>query len=292
MCMDKVNINAELVQDLISQQFPQYCGLPIQPVEEQGHDNRMFRLGTELTVRLPSAQAYADHVYLEWEHLPKLQKMLDFPIAVPIALGQPAARFPFPWTIGRWIPGQTVTHENVCDEIQFARELSSWLRQLQAVDALNVPLAGTHNFFRGGDLSVYHQETQDALEYLKSVLPSENIRQYRKIWEDALSTRYSGTPMWVHGDVAVGNLLVKDGRLAALIDFGTFAAGDPACDYVMAWTFFGASARHVFLAGLPEDMILRAKGWALWKALITYHDENPKPQALSQIVLHAMLEEE
>lgn len=289
--MDRIDINKELVQNLISRQFPEYDGLPIGPVEEQGHDNRTFRLGEELTVRLPSAKAYSDHVYLEWEHLPRLQKMLNFPISAPIALGQPDDCFPFPWTVGRWIPGQTVTHENVRDETRLAKELSDWLRQLQAADPSNTPLAGAHNFYRGGELSVYHRETLEALERLKTVLPPEDIGRYRMIWEDALSTRYAGSPVWVHGDVAVGNLLVRDGRLAALIDFGTFAAGDPACDYVMAWTFFDRFARQVFLEGLPEDMILRAKGWALWKALITYHDENPKPRALSKTALGAVLEE-
>lgn len=289
--MGQIDFNAGLVRSLLSRRFPEYLGLPVRPVEEQGHDNRMFRLGSELTVRLPSAQAYADHVYLEWEHLPRLQNALDFPIAAPIALGEPDERFPFPWTIGKWIDGETLTHENVCGEAELARDLSAWLRRLQAADAANTPLAGAHNFYRGGDLAVYHRETEEALKTLQGVLSQEDISRYRKIWEDALSTRYTGAPVWVHGDVAVGNLLVRDGRLTALIDFGTFAAGDPACDYVMAWTFFRSPARRVFLEGLPKDMILRAKGWALWKALITYYDENPKPRALSKVVLSALLEE-
>ncbi len=124
---------------------------------------------------------------------------------------------------------------------------------------------------------------------LAAVLPEKDLASYRRLWEEALDSRYEGRPVWVHGDVAVGNLLVQNGRLSAMIDFGTMGVGDPACDYVMAWTFFTGEAREAFLAGLDAGLIARAKGWALWKALITYTDENPDFEALSRVVLREAL---
>lgn len=283
-----LEITKELVRKLVDTQFPQYRELPIWPVEKSGHDNRTFHLGKEWMVRLPSDEAYAEHVALELRWLPYLQEHLDFEIASPVACGKPTAQYPLPWSIGRWIVGDTVTHENVTDEKKFAKDLSAWLKKLQAVPAKGCPAAGAHNFYRGGDLQVYDAETQQALANLLPVLGREAIEAYRRIWQEALASRWEQEPVWIHGDVAVGNLLVRGGVLSGMIDFGTCAVGDPACDYVMAWTFFGAETRQIFLAGLEDATIARAKGWALWKALITYVDENPEFEELSRIVLKAI----
>ena len=286
-----MKITSDLVRRLVDTQFPEYRELPIWPVEKSGHDNRTFHLGDEYLVRLPSDIAYAEHVALELKWLPYLQEHLDFEISAPIASGKPAEGYPLPWSIGRWIIGETVTHENVADEKQLAQDLNAWLSKLQQVPAKEGPAAGKHNFYRGGDLSVYDQETQEALTELLPVLGAEKIQACRSIWQEALSSSWKQEPVWVHGDVAVGNLLVRDGRLSALIDFGTCAVGDPACDYVMAWTFFDQEARQIFLAGLDDAVISRAKGWALWKALITYVDDNTAYDLLSRVVLTALLEE-
>jgi aminoglycoside phosphotransferase (APT) family kinase protein len=90
-------------------------------------------------------------------------------------------------------------------------------------------------------------------------------------WLDATTSACGSPPVWFHGDVAVGNLLVSDGRLSAMIDFGTCGVGDPACDLVMAWTYFEGEARDAFrdAVGLDVDTWRRARGWALWKALVT-----------------------
>ncbi len=287
-----MEITCDLVRKLVDTQFSEYQALPIRPVEKSGHDNRTFHLGDEYLVRLPSDAAYAEHVALELEWLPYLQEHLDFAISAPIASGKPAEGYPLPWSIGRWIIGETITHENVADEKQLARDLNAWLKKLQQIPAKEGPAAGKHNFYRGGDLSVYDGQTQQALAELLPVLGGERIEHYRRLWREALSSRWEREPVWIHGDVAVGNLLVRDGRLSALIDFGTCAVGDPACDYVMAWTFFDAEARTAFLAGLDQATISRAKGWALWKALITYVDENPEFEALSRVVLQALAQED
>lgn len=241
-----------------------------------------------MLIRMPSAECYAEHVDIELQWLPYLQEHLPFPIPAPIGCGKPGAGYPMAWSVLRYLPGETITHENVTDEVQLARDLAAWLQKLQSVSAVGGPMAGAHNFYRGGSLAEYDEETRKALSDLAAVLP---VEQYRRIWEEALESEYTGEPVWVHGDVAVGNLLVQDGRLSAMIDFGTMGVGDPACDYVMAWTFFGAEARKAFLAGLDEGTVRRAKGWAVWKALITYVDENPEFAALARVVLKTLLEE-
>ena len=284
-----IPITADLVSRLVAEQFPQWAALPIRPVAKSGHDNRMFHLGDALMVRLPSDAAYAEHVALELTWLPYLQERLPFSIASPVGAGKPGQGYPLPWSILQYLPGETLTHTNIASETELAQTLAAWLQNLQAIDAAEGPLAGQHNFYRGSHLSVYDKQTREALVNLAAVLPEKDLASYRRLWEEALDSRYEGRPVWVHGDVAVGNLLVQNGRLSAMIDFGTMGVGDPACDYVMAWTFFTGKARETFLAGLDADLIARAKGWALWKALITYIDENPDFEALSRVVLREVL---
>ena len=279
-------LDSDLARSLIACQFPQWADLPIWPIEQMGHDNRTFHLGDELTVRLPSDPSYVDHIPCEILCLTKLQPYLDVRIPECVGEGKACDLFPAPWTVNRFIPGKTISHDTVPHdkEVQLARDIRHALFQLQAAPTMNAPEAGKHCWYRGCHPSVYEAETLAALEKWKDVLP---VAALRSIWDQAMATRYDRDPVWFHGDVAVGNLLVQDGRLCAMIDFGTSAVGDPACDYVMAWTFFSAPAREVFLAGLDEDMILRAKAWAIWKALICFDGAPDSPHLQ---ILQAALE--
>jgi len=146
-------------------------------------------------------------------------------------------------------------------------DLARFLIALQGIDSSEGPTPGAHNFFRGGDLRTYDAETRKAISMLGGRLDSAGTT---RIWESALSSKWERAPVWLHGDVAAGNLLVRDGKLAAVIDFGNMAVGDPACDLAVAWTLFPGDARSTFRAMLPFDDAswARARGWALWKALI------------------------
>jgi aminoglycoside phosphotransferase (APT) family kinase protein len=150
---------------------------------------------------------------------------------------------------------------------QFATALGQFLRALQGIDATDGPPAGEQSFYRGGSLTVYDAETRRALALLDGKIDTAIANE---IWETALRTQWQGPPVWVHGDVAAGNLLVKDGRLHAVIDFGCSAVGDPSCDLVIAWTFLSGESRAAFRSALPLDAPTwaRGRGWALWKALI------------------------
>jgi aminoglycoside phosphotransferase (APT) family kinase protein len=264
---ETVEVTCELVAALIGQQFPQWSAQVVERVTPGGWDNHTFRLGDSLLVRLPSAQRYVAQVQKEHRWLPVLAKELPLPIPVPLALGQPGLGYEWPWSVYRWLQGEPATSTNVASMDELAIDLASFLRALQRIDATDGPPPGEHNFFRGGSLATYDQQTRAAVAALEGELDSAALL---RIWESALDATCSGLISFMHGDIAASNLLVHGGRLAAVIDFGSMGVGDVACDLTIAWTFFTGSARQSFLSGVTTDESTwrRAQGWALWKALI------------------------
>ena len=260
-------IDAELASSLVAAQFPRWQHLPVQPVARSGWDNRTFHLGPRLLVRLPSAACYAAQAEKEHRWLPRLAPALPLPVPQPLALGEPALGYPWHWTINRWLPGQDATRAPIGDLAQFAAGLAGFLAALHRIDPTGGPKAGPDSFHRGGRLDVYDAQVRQALEDLDGKL---DVGAARSIWEAALATTWLGPPIWVHGDIAPGNLLVRKGRLSAVIDFGQLAVGDPACDLAIAWAFFHSECRVAFRDRLSMDpgTWARARGWALWKALI------------------------
>jgi aminoglycoside phosphotransferase (APT) family kinase protein len=265
---DRLAVDAALVRRLIAAQFPQWSGLSVRPVANPGWDNRSFRLGDELSVRLPSHERYAAQVAKEHRWLPRLAPRLPLPIPVPLAKGGPGEGYPWPWSVYRWLPGEPATVERIADLRAFASDLARFLAALHRIDPAGGPPPGPHNFFRGGPLTVYDAETQEAIVALADLLDADLATA---AWKAALRATWHGPAVWVHGDVAAGNLLVRDGRLSAVIDFGSSGVGDPACDTTIAWTLLTGEARAAFQAALPVDRATwaRGRGWALWKGLIT-----------------------
>jgi aminoglycoside phosphotransferase (APT) family kinase protein len=158
--------------------------------------------------------------------------------------------------------------------------LGEFLVELKSIDASGGPIAGKHNFYRGGDIVVYDEECRDAINNNLEIF---NELLLKEIWELALASKWDGEPVWVHGDIAPGNILVKNGELCAVIDFGILGVGDPSCDAAMAWTFFDDSSRKIFMNALniDEGTWNRARGWDLWKALITYNYNKHSNKELS-----------
>lgn len=265
---DEVDIDAALVRRLLAAQFPRWADLPITPAVPQGWDNRTFRLGEHMTMRLPSAERYTAQVEKEHRWLPRLAPHLPLPIPVPLARGVPADGYPWPWSVYRWIKGETATVELIADPRRFATALARFLTALQRIDPTDGPSPGPHNFFRGGPLRIYDAETRQAIITLEGDIDTGAATE---VWEAALAATWHGPPVWVHGDVAAGNLLVEDGRLSAVIDFGTSGVGDASCDLSISWTLFEGEARDAFRASLELDDATwaRGRGWTLWKALIT-----------------------
>ncbi len=261
-------IDVSLVGKLIAAQFPQWANLSIRPVEFDGWDNRTFRLGEGMTVRLPSAAAYAPQVEKEHRWLPRLAPLLPLPIPVPLAMGRPTHDYPWPWSIYQWLEGEIAAMERIADLEQFAASLGDFLITLQRIDATDGPTPGPHNFFRGGPLLIYDDETRRAIATLGGRIESQVVTT---VWEAALAATWHGSPVWLHGDVSASNLLLKEGRLSAVIDFGSSGVGDPACDLSIAWTLLERESRKVFRATLrPDDATwMRGRGRTLWKGLIT-----------------------
>jgi aminoglycoside phosphotransferase (APT) family kinase protein len=260
-------IDAALVERLIASQFPKWKDLQVQPVLLSGSDNRTFHLGSEMLVRMPSSQEYSSQVEKEQYFLPKLAPFLPLPIPTPIDLGEPMHGYPWKWSIYRWIDGEPVSLGFIEDLSEFAKSLALFLKALQSVDSTGGPLAGPQSFHRGGSLAIYDEEVQRALSYLPAKIDTVSAQN---IWKTALSSSWKHSPVWVHGDVSAGNLLVNHGRLFAVLDFGQLSVGDPACDLAINWTLFQGESRDVFQRSFDFDAATwnRALGWVLWKALI------------------------
>ncbi|MGE0279538.1 MAG: aminoglycoside phosphotransferase family protein [Rhizobiaceae bacterium] len=283
-------IDADLVRRLVQTQFPHWAHLPVEPIVPGGWDNRTFRLGSDMMVRLPSAASYTLQVEKEQEWLPKLAPQLPLPIPTPLAKGEPGQSYFFAWSVYDWLPGEPANEDRIDNLVTFARDLAGFLNALRKADAAGGPLPGQHNFWRGGPLKVYDQETRDALTTLAGNIDVESATS---IWDDALASSWNCSPVWFHGDIAWGNLLVENGCLCGVIDFGTSGIGDPACDLAITWTFFSGESRAAFrdALNLDEETWARGRAWTLWKALITVagHDANQREADKAWRVLRELL---
>lgn len=264
----RIPVESDQVRRLVAQQFPQWADLAVLPVANGGWDNWTFHLGPDMVVRLPSAAEYAQAVDKEHRWLPILGPRLPVPIPVPLAQGSPGEHYPYPWSIYRWLDGEPATAERIADPIGFATELADFLAALWRVDATAGPQPGIHNWFRGGTLKTYDQGTRVALGELDGHV---DVAAAANVWAEALDADWDGSDRWFHGDMAKDNLLLKNGRLAAVIDFGTCGVGDPSCDLAIAWTLLTADGRRAFRNQLDIDdqTWARGRGWALWKTLAT-----------------------
>ena len=267
MDIDLPAIDETLVRRLVATQFPHWASLPVRSVAQSGWDNRNFHLGEHLVARLPGARTYVPQVEKEHQWLPRLAPLLPLEIPEPVAVGEPASGYPWQWSIYRWIEGLTASPERIADLPEFAIALGQFLAALQRIDATDGPPPGPHNFHRGGLLATYDSETRKAIAALKGRIDAGGATE---VWEAARATNWLGSPVWIHGDVSAGNLLVREGRLSAIIDFGMLGVGDPACDLSIAWTLFEGESREAFRDTLPLDAGTWARGraWTLWKALI------------------------
>jgi aminoglycoside phosphotransferase (APT) family kinase protein len=210
-----------------------------------------------------------------------LAPQLPLPIPTPVARGEPDEGYPYGWSVYRWLEGSLAASAPIADPVAFATDLAGFLRALAAIDATGGPEPGQHNFFRGGPLAYYEREALEAIERLGDEIPRDAVQ---RTWADAMASRWERDPVWFHGDVAAGNLLVRSpplgakapglapsGRLAAVLDFGSSGVGDPACDMAIAWTFMAGEARDRFRSerGVDAATWSRGRGWTLWKSLIT-----------------------
>lgn len=280
-----MRITLDLARKLIAEQFPEYASLPIVDVEKQGHDNRTYRLGDHMLIRMPTAANYALKVPKEQELLPQLAKRLSVSIPTPIKMGKPSTDYPYPFSIYKWLSGKSINLLTLIDQgkKQLAFDLAKFLKELQAITDVEGPEPGQHNGWRGDHVSVYDKGAREQIAELSDVI---DVTQALALWDQACATKWDKTPVWIHGDFAIGNILMDRGKLSAVIDFGGAAVGDPACDLVIAWTYLSGKAREIFISemNMDDDTWLRARAWTLWKAtfeLCQIADKN-SPEAGSQ----------
>jgi aminoglycoside phosphotransferase (APT) family kinase protein len=277
------NITLNLAHKLITEQFPEYANLPITSVVKQGHDNRTYRLGEEMLIRMPTTADYAEKVAIEQDLLPKLAPNLSINIPAPIKMGTPSKDYPYPFSIYKWLPGKSINLLTLTkqEQEQLALDLAKFLKELQEITDVQGPTPGQHNWWRGDHVSVYDKGARSQIAELADII---DTTQALDLWEKACATKWDKPPVWIHGDIAIGNMLIKDSKLSAIIDFGGAALGDPACDLVVAWTYFHGKARDIFIKEMNLDKYtwLRARAWALWKASFELCQMQDKKNALLQ----------
>lgn len=275
---DEVDVDADLVARLLAGQHPEWAGLGLCPVESAGTDNALYRLGADMVVRLPRIPSAVIKVAKEGEWLPWLAPALPLPVPEPLAAGRPGAGFPWPWSVYRWLAGETVWSRPPDDAEDAGDRLGRFVAALQGIDAAAGPPPGDHNSFRGEPLAGRDGEVREAVAALAGEIDAGSVTA---VWEAALEApAWPGPPRWLHGDLLPSNLLVRDGRLSAVIDFGCLGIGDPACDLMAAWTVLTTGGRPRFreLVGADDDAWARGRGWAVSQAVITvpyYRDTNP-----------------
>jgi aminoglycoside phosphotransferase (APT) family kinase protein len=287
MHADEFDTDVALVRRLIARQFRYWADLPIARVDSAGTVNALYRLGSDMVVRLPRVDEWAADVERELEWLPKLAPHLPLGVPLPLAKGSPDEAYPWTWAVYRWLPGETWAVDRIDDPRRGATDLAGFVAALQRIDAAGAPPSG-----RGGPLASRDSETRRAIEALQGVI---DARATTAAWEESLRAQpWESPPVWTHGDLLPTNVLVADGRLSAVIDFGAVGAGDPACDLIAAWSLFAGEARDVFRAALqPDDVTwLRGRGWALSVALIAlpyYRHTNPVFAALAANMIDEVL---
>ena len=258
---DELDIDADLVVDLLADQFPNLAGLPIRVSWSTGTVNAIVRIGDDLYARMPRVPRWAGGLEHESRWLPWLAPHLPLAVPEPIAEGRPTERYPLRWAIYRWIQGDPYTDAVVENEEQAADDLAGFIAALRRLDLVaDAPRAGRE------PLRQLDAQTRDAIRAGDGVIDATRAAD---AWDRALDApAWDGVPAWIHADLLRPNLLVRDGAIRAVIDWGAVGVGDPAMDIIPAWAVFGPRGRARFREALQVDdgTWERARGVALHQA--------------------------
>jgi aminoglycoside phosphotransferase (APT) family kinase protein len=292
MHADEAEIDEPLVRQLLAAQFLQWADLPLSRVESAGTDNAIYRLGDDLAVRLPQVVAATAQVDKEQQWLQRLAPLLPLAIPTPLALGASAEGYPWRWSVYRWLDGDNAMNVRVADPSGAATELATFVAALHRIDPTGGPAPGAHNFGRGVPLALRDGFTRNAITSCGSLIDTDAVIA---AWDkDLHAPAWDQPPVWIHGDLLPGNLLVKHGRLSAVIDFGGLGVGDPAVDMLGAWAALSGETRDLFRSELAVDDATwaRGRGWALSIALVQlpyYQHTNPVLAGISRYLISEVL---
>jgi aminoglycoside phosphotransferase (APT) family kinase protein len=274
----EIDISTGLAAKLIAAQFPHWAGLPVRPVSSAGTECVLYRLGDELVIRLPRRPGECLDAILTHGVLSRLAPFLPVPVPALVAEGWPTAEYPASWGVLRWLNGDTPVEGHLAEPGLLAADLAGFLRALWKVDLSKIDLAERSLAYRGGPLTDQHEFTIDAIEHLHGVIDTDAARA---IWGHAARLpHWHGPDSWIHADMMPGNIVTRNGRLAAVIDFGAAGLGDPSQDLIVAWMLLPASVRPDFKRAIGTDDAtwLRGRASALSMAvghLVYYSDTNP-----------------
>jgi len=255
---DEVRTDADLVRRLLASQHPQWAELPIERVRSAGTDNAIYRLGDDLAVRLPRIHWAVDNVAKEQTWLPVLAPQLPLAVPVPVAAGEPEEAFPYPWGVVPWLPGELATLDRLDDPVQAALDLAAFVRSLQGVDPTGGP-----KHHRGLPIRLRDDMVRNGVAGIRGEVDAHALTE---AWSRVMAAPdHDGPPVWFHGDLAYLNLLAQDGKLTAVIDWGTCGVGDPAIETIIAWSLFPPDARQAYrdTLGVDDATWERGKGWVL-----------------------------
>jgi len=270
---DAVVVDIPQVRRLIAAQFPAWADLPVTPISKSGVDNISFRLGDGMLIRMPRFARWIGQVTREQRWLPRLAPLLPLAVPEPLGQGRPGEGYPFPWSVYRWIAGANADLSALDDPGQAAIDLADFLLALRDIDAADGPPPEWSNGFRGVGLHDHRDSPVVASRLRERIAALDgffDVDAVTAVWQAGLDApAWDGPPVWVHGDPVGANMVARAGRLAAVIDFGTLAVGDPACDLIAAWGFLPAGARSQFRKLLAVDDATWARGrvWGLTSLL-------------------------
>ena len=264
MHADEIETDDVLVRRLLAAQFPQWAELPIEALPAGGTDNAIYRLGDELSIRLPRRRDWViGSLADEFEWLPKLAPLLPLNVPTPVAHGVPGEGYPHEWAIYDWLEGEDAASVPL-DLPRAAIDLAELLAALRRIDPAGGPAPGS----RGGLLRPRDKATRAGIAALGDSIDAGAVIA---AWEDAIAAPdWEGPPVWIHGDLDARNLLVENGRITGLLDWGCLCVGDPACDVKVAWAVLDAETRPSFreLLEIDDATWVRGRGWALSQAMI------------------------
>ncbi|MFB9627219.1 aminoglycoside phosphotransferase family protein [Nonomuraea helvata] len=281
MHANQLTVPPETVRTLVDEQFPEWRSLPIAAVASHGTVNAIFRIGDRFVARFPLQAGHVDStrrwLRAEAEAARELAGRTRFPTPEPVALGEPGAGYPLPWSVQTWLSGAVATDEDPSESVAFAHDLADLINGLRAIDTRGRTFAGKG---RGGDLQSHDVWMETCFKHSEQLL---DVRRFRQIWTDLRSLPRTSADVMTHSDLIPGNVLVSAGRLAGILDVGGFGPADPALDLVSAWHLLEAGPRQVLRHDLECDDLEweRGKAWAFEQAmgLVWYYLETNPPMS-------------
>jgi aminoglycoside phosphotransferase (APT) family kinase protein len=282
---DEVNIDGSLARRLLAAQMPDYCALPLRRVAPGGTDNAVFRLGNHLAIRMPVHQRSVGGLLKEVRWLPVIAPHLRLEVPEVVSTGEPSDEYPFPWAVVRWLEGEDALTGRIRSVRETAFTLGRFVTELQGIDTADAPRPGAEGFVRGLPLVGRDSTFRAALAQCGDLV---NVERVRQIWDDALAApAWDRPPVWLHADLIPGNLLLQDGRLVGVLDFGAMATGDPAYDVTPAWHLLDRDTRPAFreIVGADEATWRRARGLVVSGGVIAlpyYLHSNPSMVATAR----------